>query len=126
MAGLQSLLGGLVTVNSTGLTRLTGNVADIVDTVLRKGAFDVVDTAVAIAEQKHIVDTGDLVNSIQVQFPRSKKLFYFIGPTVDYAIFQEFGSRGRAARPFMRPALNKHRPFILAAAAKAIEQGGSN
>ena len=126
MAGWQSLLGGAVRVNATGLTRISKDVEGIVDAVLRKGAIDIEATAKDIAQQKGIFDTGDLIDSIQVWWERSKKLFYEIGPRVHYGIYQEFGTVRFAGRPYMVPALNKHRPFILRAAKQAIEQGGSN
>lgn len=32
---------------------------------------------------------------------------YVVGPTVEYAVHQEFGTSSQSARPFMRPALGR-------------------
>ena len=42
-----------------------------------------------------------------------------VGPSVDYGIYEEFGSRGRGPHPFMRPAAEKNLP-LFAAAVKAV------
>lgn len=34
---------------------------------------------------------------------------YVVGPTVEYAVYHEFGTYKMAARPFMRPAMDKVR-----------------
>lgn len=62
------------------------------------------------------IDTGNLVNSIEVKHP--KKLLATVGPSdVEYAAVLEFGSEdGKiAARPFMSPAAEKARPKFIQA-----------
>ena len=114
-------------INLTGksnLGTLSRDIAEIVDRVLHKGAFDVEAEGKAIAQKKKIVDTGALINSIRVK-DSSKFLYYSIGPNVSYAIYQEFGTRRQSARPFMRPALSKNRRPITDAVKEAIERAGS-
>ena len=123
MPSFRSLAGGSVLINSTGLDKLSGDLAGTIDDVLHKGAFDIEAAGKSIARRKNIIDTGALINSIHVKTQR--QLFYVIGPTVHYAIYQEFGTRRFGARPFMRPALNKNRLPILNACKEAIERHGS-
>lgn len=54
-------------------------------------------------------DTGRLISSIRWEAPRP--LVRLVGTNVRYAEALEYGARGRglAARPFMRPALEKFR-----------------
>lgn len=53
------------------------------------------------------VDTGRLRQSIGVQ--KVAQGHYRVGTNVQYAPLLEFGTRKMAARPFMRPALEKVR-----------------
>jgi HK97 gp10 family phage protein len=64
-----------------------------------KHAHDIV----AAAQAKAPVRTGTLRRSIHAVIAESG-LSAQIGPSVEYGIFVELGSRGRAARPFLRPA----------------------
>lgn len=49
----------------------------------------------------------DTLGSIQTSF--SGGTAYLVGPTVEYAVYQEFGTSSQPARPFMRPALDRVR-----------------
>ena len=61
--------------------------------------------------------TGTLRRSIHTEIENGG-MRAIIGPSVDYGIYEEFGSRGRGPHPFMRPAAEKNAaPF--AAAVKA-------
>lgn len=53
------------------------------------------------------VDTGRLRQSINVQ--KVAEGHYRVGTNVPYALSLEFGTRKMAARPFMRPALERVR-----------------
>ncbi|WP_020474239.1 HK97-gp10 family putative phage morphogenesis protein [Zavarzinella formosa] len=63
-------------------------------------------------------DTGRLVNSINTYLNRAAgglEAFVTAGRgTVNYAYLLEFGTRLMAARPFMAPALEKNKAWILA------------
>lgn len=67
---------------------------------VRKAAFDIE----AIAKTKAPVDTGALRNSIGADFTASDGLTAMVGPTVNYAKYQEFGTRYITPQPFMGPA----------------------
>lgn len=46
-----------------------------------------------------------LLDRIQMSFDGGT--VYVVGPTVEYAIYQELGTSSQDARPFMRPALGR-------------------
>lgn len=58
------------------------------------------------------VRTGRLRGSIHTEFPSETSAV--VGPSVEYGIYVEFGSRGRGARPFMRPAAEAVLPGFAA------------
>jgi len=56
------------------------------------------------------VDTGRLRASITHSIERDGRgLVGFVGSNVDYAIYQELGTRFQRAQPFLRPALRAAR-----------------
>lgn len=62
------------------------------------------------AKQLAPVDTGRLHASIDWGLRRDDTgLFAVIGSDVEYAIFQELGTRFQAAHPYLRPALDEAR-----------------
>ena len=78
----------------------------------------------ALAKMKAPVDLGNLRNSIYTatednnsmpevadldreQLPNPKNGSVFIGPSVEYGIYQELGTRIMEAQPFMIPALRE-------------------
>ena len=73
---------------------------------IRKTALDIQADAQVLAP----VDTGALRNSIGVTM--SGPLAAEIGPTVHYAIYNEFGTHKMPARPFMGPAFDRRSPGL--------------
>lgn len=71
---------------------------------LEKKAIQVESAAKRLAP----VDTGRLRGSISHSAPKvdGKGLYILIGSDVEYAIYQEFGTRYMGAQPFLRPALD--------------------
>ena len=61
--------------------------------------------------------TGTLRRSIHADIQGMKAI---VGPSVDYGIYVEMGARGRAPRPFMRPAASKELPQFAANVKKAL------
>ena len=87
--------------------------------VVRKTAADVERDAKAFAP----VDTGALRNSISTTISGSGHSLAIeaeIGPTVSYAVFQEYGTSRMAPHPYMGPAVERHTPPFVA----AVEQLG--
>ncbi len=72
-------------------------------------------------KEKVPVDTGATRNSIQPEF-RDNGLSARIGPSTWYAPFLEFGTRFRAARPFMLPALEAERASFIKAVQQIIDK----
>lgn len=103
-----------------------------------------------IATEKDIVDTGNLVDSITTAVaggrtspPGSRakvgpigagdELTARVGTAVEYAVYQEFGAtywnaaspRSLRPRPFLRPAVDEHKPAIRRAFAAQIRKAFS-
>ena len=53
------------------------------------------------------VDTGRLRNSISHEVAPDENAVY-VGTNVEYAPYQEFGTRYQGGTPFLRPALDNH------------------
>lgn len=67
-----------------------------------------------LAKQRARVDTGNLKNSIAVEM--EDNLGGTVGPrSVDYAIYQEYGTYKMAGQPYMRPAAQTVKPQFMAA-----------
>lgn len=78
--------------------------------VVAKTAYDIEATAKSLAK----VDTGTMRDSIGTTISGGG-LTAEVSPTVNYAIYNEFGTRRMAPRPFMGPALERHSgPFVQA------------
>lgn len=78
--------------------------------VVAKTAADIEATAKSLAA----VDTGVMRDSIGTTISGGG-LTAEVSPTVNYAIYNEFGTRRMIPRPFMGPALERHSgPFVQA------------
>jgi len=74
------------------------------------------DDIEGVAKIKAPFDTGNLMSSIQEQKePDSSDLTKYVGPHVEYAIYQEYGTSRMRAHPYMRPAAEAVRPAFIAA-----------
>jgi HK97 gp10 family phage protein len=69
-------------------------------------------------------DTGRLVNSFYVQQEKDGKQVRIAAGrgVVDYALMLEKGTRDMAARPFMRPALQKSLTYIRSRIKRALKK----
>jgi HK97 gp10 family phage protein len=65
------------------------------------------------------IDTGHLVNSIQIERTGQAQRTITVG--VDYGLALEMGTRNMAARPSMRPALEKEAPTFRAAVGRLVD-----
>lgn len=96
------------------LATQSGTLGARASAAVRKTAYDIEADAKALAP----VDTGALKNSISTDLEgdgRNASMTAEIGPTVDYAIFQEYGTSRTAPQPFMRPAFDRRAPGLAAA-----------
>lgn len=73
------------------------------------------------ARRRAPVDTGRLRNSITHELTEGG-LNATVGTNVEYAPFQEFGTRRNAARPFLFPALEQERPRFQQRLKKALQK----
>jgi HK97 gp10 family phage protein len=103
-----------VRVVSNDIPRLPAELRGAVADQVARSSYEVQARAQAVIPVK----TGTLRRSIHVVFEQGG-LRGIIGPSVDYGVFVELGTRRMAARPYMRPAA----AFVLprfGAALKAI------
>lgn len=85
--------------------------------VLRKTAYDIETDAKALAP----VDTAALRSSISTSFTgdgRSTAMSAEVGPTVEYGIYQEYGTSTQPGQPYLGPAYDRRVPGLEAAVAK--------
>lgn len=86
--------------------------------ILRKTAYDIEGDAKALAP----VDTGALRSSISTSISgdgRSGQMAAEIGPTVEYGVYQEYGTSTQPGTPFMGPAYDRRVPGFTEALAQA-------
>lgn len=89
--------------------------------VLRRAAFAIQADAQALAP----IDTGALKGSISTTFTgdgRGGAMTAEVGPTVDYGIYQEFGTSTQSGTPFMGPAFDRQIGGFTAAVAQLGEE----
>lgn len=84
---------------------------------LRKVAADIERDAKILAP----VDTGDLENSVSTTISDAG-MTAEIGPTVDYAIYQELGTSTQPPQAFLGPASDRHIPSLESAIARIPEE----
>jgi HK97 gp10 family phage protein len=79
-------------------------IAEALSEIALTGAMPIANEAKALCPVK----TGTLRRSIitEITTSTSTRAIASIGPTVDYGIYVEFGTRHMAAQPFMRPAFD--------------------
>lgn len=89
--------------------------------VLRSTAYGIQADAQALAP----VDTGTLRASISTTLTgdgRFGSMAAEIGPTVEYGIYQEYGTSTQAGQPFMAPAFDRRVPAFQHALAALAER----
>jgi HK97 gp10 family phage protein len=104
-----------VSIVFNGLPALTGELRQRAAKIVRATALDVANDA----KQRAPVDTGTLRRSITTEFagPLSAR----VGPSVDYGIHVEYGTRRMAARPYLTPAAEAARPRFVEAMTKLLD-----
>ncbi|HEX5164227.1 MAG TPA: HK97-gp10 family putative phage morphogenesis protein [Thermomicrobiales bacterium] len=100
---------------SNRLPQVAAKVRPLVSAEVKKAGFDVQAKAQALVPVK----TGLLRRSITTQFPTD--LSAVVGPSANYGIYVEFGTRHMGARPYMRPAAEAVLPGFAAKVAAALK-----
>jgi HK97 gp10 family phage protein len=106
--------GATVRIISNRLPQVPAMLRTAVNAEVAKAAFEIQ----AQAQAKAPVKTGTLRRSIHTVLEDGGRRAV-VGPSVNYGLYVEMGTRGRAARPFMRPAAEAVLPKF-AAAVKSI------
>lgn len=83
----------------------------IVGQIVGKIAFDIE----ADAKTRAAVDTGNLKNSITAEADSSDETRWYVGTNVEYAPYQELGTRHMPAHPFLLPAAENARGSLVEA-----------
>ena len=107
--------GVLVRVISNRIPAMPAAIKAAVSAEVQKSAFQIE----ADAKAKVPVRTATLQRSIHTVMSNGGMTAH-VGPSVDYGISEEFGSRGRGPHPFMRPAAEKNLPLFAAAVKAAL------
>jgi len=88
--------------------------------VIRKTARDIEGDSKTLCP----VDTGNLKNSISVDFEgdgRFGAMSAEIGPTADYGHYVEDGTSRMSPQPYMGPAFDRRAPIMQTALGKVVE-----
>lgn len=94
-------------VDTSVLDGIVANLNPRTDEALQATCASAVTDIKGNIQAKHIIDTGNLYNS--VDFEKVEKLLYRIFDGTEYGIYQELGTRrGIVARPFFIPAIEKN------------------
>lgn len=99
----------------------SGRIGAAGSAVVRRTAFAIQGDAQALAP----VDTGALRSSISTTITgdgRGGTMTAEIGPTVEYGIYQEYGTSVMAAQPFMAPAFDRQIGGYTSAISALLEQ----
>lgn len=89
--------------SKNNLPRIASQIERALSDLVRKTAFKIEAKAKALAP----VDTGLLRNSIQTDVEGSLKAT--VGTNIEYAGYQEFGTRHQKGKPFLTPAADEQK-----------------
>lgn len=104
-----------IVVKKNDLPKLPAAVESILRGEIQRGAYAVE----ASAKQKCPVRTGTLRRSIHTVLA-GDGLSATVGPSVEYGIYVELGTRHRTARPYLRPAFELEAPRTIAGITRAL------
>ena len=90
-------------VSKNDLPRIASQIERALSQLLRKHAFGIEAKAKALAP----VDTGLLRNSVQTKIDGPLKAT--VGTNIEYAPYQEFGTRHQRGKPFLTPAADEQK-----------------
>lgn len=112
MADVGARVRARVVVNN--VPELRGAMRRNAEAYVAKAARDVQANAQQGIRGHDLIDTGNLLNSVQV-IPGAHSLQKFVQVGAHYGLYHEMGTRFMPARPFLLPAAEKvHPPFVRA------------
>lgn len=112
MAGTSGIL---IRIVSNRLPTMPAAIRAAVSRAVKTTTLDVQGKAQGLAPGK----TGTLRRSITSQFPSD--LVGRVGPSVNYGVDVEFGTRRMGARPYMRPAAEQASSGFVSAVRAALK-----
>lgn len=103
-----------VSLDTTQVASLAVDIGNAGPKARRAGSFAIRKAGADIERDAKIlapVDTGDLENSISTTVSDGG-MTVEVGPTVEYAIYQEFGTSTQPPQAFLGPASDRHIPLL--------------
>jgi len=113
-----------MSIKITGLDKVLNNYdkrikADIATNIVNKAAVLVESNAKRLSP----VDTGALRSSIKTESSRlSTKATSTVGTSLEYGVYQEFGTVNMKAQPFLHPAVTQSKSKIAQIAKEEIQK----
>lgn len=117
------------------LERAKDDVPKTMERALSEGGELVRAAAVRNIRDKGIIDTGNLLNSVQVYEPYyeargvdvdtgggGRRLVVEVGTSVEYGIYHEYGTFRMDARPWLRPAFESSKDRVRLAVNLALKR----
>lgn len=116
----------MFSIDASELNRLAASFQTASGQIGTEAASAVRVTALSVERDAKVfapVDTGFLRNSIGHDFHDTDSAYEAeIGPTAEYAYFQEFGTSRMAPRAFLGPALDRNTPLFVEAMTQAADR----
>jgi len=97
-----------VTLDTRKLDALIAKSPEKASELIRRTSFKVQQNAMRYIHDKHIIDTGALLNSMQAE-QDTGPMNWWVHDGVEYGIYQEMGTYKMGARPFLVPAVEDER-----------------
>lgn len=115
-------------LDPTGLAEMFDAFGDAVDSELESAAEDIGARLRGTADELAPVDEGRLSSSIEevVEHVAEHIVQVIVGTNVEYAPYQEFGTAKMAAQPYLRPALEQEREWIVERLERAVKSAASS
>lgn len=108
--------GPTVVIRMNRIPELGVKFSEAVRAVLGKGAFDCEARIKGFMQAKGVIDTGALMNAWETaESSGGGRIEFRNSNALEYGIFQNYGTRYIAARPFVEPAFDATAPGVIAA-----------
>jgi HK97 gp10 family phage protein len=105
------------------LTERLETINDELKSELNEAIEEVSESIRDDAKQAAPVDTGTLMRSIKSVLESMGTYIAkgIVGTNVEYAPYQEFGTQKMQAQPYLRPALDRNRSYIIQRLEEAVQ-----
>jgi HK97 gp10 family phage protein len=114
-----------ITLSGENWEGVTDRVRNALLVVIDKVAFDIEAATKQRIRGHNLIDTGNLLNSVQTVFPTEDKGFTaIILVGAEYGIYHEFGTVRLPAKPFLRPSVEENTEKLISAITEILERLG--